>query len=331
MPIVTLQATELLEDLQVSSLAERAEFYRDVLVSELRGYHQTIHIVGYSLSGALSFELALSLDESTLNCGSLCLIDPVPYCPRSKETKGDLIRRAKAYDLAYGTLLHTETNFRAGVSIGDITNIGELEHHALSAASEQHASEISRVVDTIVRLGKEFASFDISTEREKYTGPCAFFTAEDSPQFFAETGLDGCHHADGIYGWSLPLANPQIEAIPLACTHVGIFTHKSSVLKVASTLVSLYKGEATTPQPKALLHVVSNPIRSQEQWDEIREQDPSQNGAQLIHWYDPEHQSWQAQSSESCWGGWSTTGTPLLTESPWTPWESTLDQRDAPY
>ena len=56
-----------------------------------------------------------------------------------------------------------------------------------------------------------------------------------------------------------------------------------------------------------------------------------QNETRLIHWYDPQHKSWLTQNVESEWTGWSTTGTQLLTESPWTPWKSMLDQSDAPY
>ena len=48
--------------------------------------------------------------------------------------------------------------------------------------------------------------------------------------------------------------------------------------------------------------------------------DPSQNTTQLIHWYDPQHKFWLTQNAESEWTGWSTTGSPLLTESPWAPW-----------
>ena len=70
---------------------------------------------------------------------------------------------------------------------------------------------------------------------------------------------------------------------------------------------------------------------SQEQYEGSRNIDPSQNTTQLIHWYDPQHESWLTQSAESEWTGWSTTGSQLLTESPWTPWKSMLDQSDAPY
>ena len=232
--------------------------------------------------------------------------------------------------MAFGILLLKETNLSNAVSLGDIASLGDLEQCASVAASKNFALEMSRVADTVLKLGEELSTFDISSEREKYGGSYAFFTAGDSSEFFATCGFQGCDHPDGTYGWSDPLAG-KTNAISLAAPHTQIFTHKESVLRIAETLVSLYNGEVISPQTKTPLHVVSNPICSQEQWNEMREHDPSQNAAQLIHWYDPESESWQAQNSESCWGGWSTTGSPLLVESPWTPWKAVLDQKDAPY
>jgi thioesterase domain-containing protein len=330
-PIMTLQAPELIENFPVNSTFERASAYLRLVASELGTNNPSVHLVGYSLSGALAFEMATRAKDGPLNCLTLCMIDPVPYCPRALNTNSYLMQRAEFYDFAFGTLLLKETNLIKAVSLNDITCMKDLEQHAFSATSEPLAREISRIVDTTLKLDGEVSTLDISSDRKKYAGPCVFFTAQDSAEFFGRAGLNGCHHNDGIYGWRYPLGDSAIEAIPLATTHTRIFTHKESVLQIAETLVSLYNGEITSPQTRTPLHVVSNPIRSQEQWEEMREHDPSQTAAQLIHWYAPENESWQAQNSESCWDGWSTTGTPVLVESPWTPWKALLDQSDAPY
>ena len=73
------------------------------------------------------------------------------------------------------------------------------------------------------------------------------------------------------------------------------------------------------------------PFKTLEERDLLLASKEINDGLSIIHWYDPQHKSWLTQNAESEWTGWSTTGSQLLTESPWTPWKSMLDQSDAPY
>jgi thioesterase domain-containing protein len=100
MPIISLQAPDLLRDLPVSSIRERSLYYLNVLVSELGDMNRSIHLVGYSLSGPLAFDLALCTKDSTLNCESICLIDPTPPLSigSSYSKINPLLQRAKNYD-----------------------------------------------------------------------------------------------------------------------------------------------------------------------------------------------------------------------------------------
>jgi len=139
-PIISLQAPELDRDCPVNSLLERAASYRKLLVDELHGHNQTVHLVGYSFSGALSFELALCLKDSTLCCGSLCLVDPVPYCPQPKSAMSFLMHRAQCYDLFLGSMLRKKAMRMEAVSLNDIACVSDLEHYVVSATSRHIAS-----------------------------------------------------------------------------------------------------------------------------------------------------------------------------------------------
>lgn len=149
--IILLQAPDLVKDVPIFSLHERALYYKKLLESELNGKCQSVHLVGYSFGGALAFELALCMNDSSLVCGSLSLIDPVPYGRKPKETKSYLMRRAEAYDFYFSYLLSMETTFRKGVILTDIVSISELETHVMSATSKSRAHEISRCVDTMIK------------------------------------------------------------------------------------------------------------------------------------------------------------------------------------
>lgn len=127
MPFVALQAPDLLGDFPVRTIRERAISYRDILVSELGAYSSTVHLIGYSLSGALAFELAQCFQDSILNCASLCLLDPVPFCSRPTSTTSYLMERATKYDLAFGIYARKEMNFRKAVALADISCVLDLE------------------------------------------------------------------------------------------------------------------------------------------------------------------------------------------------------------
>lgn len=111
MPIMALQAPELVSSFHVKTSSERALAYRDIIISEWGDYNPTMHLLGYSISGPLSYELALCMQDTNVKCASLCLLDPVPYCPRPASTVNDLMRRAGTYDLLLGIFSHKDTNF----------------------------------------------------------------------------------------------------------------------------------------------------------------------------------------------------------------------------
>jgi hypothetical protein len=176
------------------------------------------------------------------------------------------MKRASLYDFAVGTLLLTESSLAQAVELRDIRILRDLEQQAASIAGETHADEISIIVDTAMKLDAEFSTFDVSPGRAKYAGSCAFFTANDS--FFSSRDIHGWDHADGVYGWSEPLGKPTLEAIALACEHVRVFTHRESVLRIASQLIVLYEGQEASSSTGTLGHATSNPIRSRAQWNE---------------------------------------------------------------
>ena len=119
----------------------------------------------------------------------------------------------------------------------DISCVSDLEHYVVSATSRRIASELSRMVDTMLTLGAELSTRDFSPTREMYSGPCAFLKAK--PEFFEAVGYSSVHHPDGVYGWSHPLGNPGLEVTHLDCSHVDCISHEESVRQIAATLVSL--------------------------------------------------------------------------------------------
>ena len=126
------------------------------------------------------------------------------------------------------------------MQLSDIVCVSELEQHVLSTTTKPLAKELSLFVDTALKHGVEVASRDTSPTREKYIGPCAYLRAE--PEFHVNAGVsrDQVHHPDGVSGWSQGLSCPDIQPIPLECTHLRIFIDDESVSKVASTILSLF-------------------------------------------------------------------------------------------
>ena len=138
-PIVSFQAPELIMDSPVLSISERVTLYRDALIAELGTHDRALNLVGYSLGGMLSFELALSLQGSMLDCTSLCLIDPSPCVPSLRQTIGTesyLMQRAQSWDLACSIFARRETTFKLAVASNDISCVVDLERHALSTFSD---------------------------------------------------------------------------------------------------------------------------------------------------------------------------------------------------
>ena len=140
---MTLQAPELVRDVPSGTFRDRSVLYGELLASEWGDLNKSMPLVGYSHSGPLAFEVALCISGGMLNCRSLCMVDPVPYCARAENTGSVLQERAAFYDFAFGTLLLTDACLAQGVSLGDIKYLGDLEHHAFNIATEAHALEIS--------------------------------------------------------------------------------------------------------------------------------------------------------------------------------------------
>ena len=105
--------------------------------------------------------------------------------------------------------------------------------------SESIALEVSCVVDVVIKLFSEAASYKPKIKFEKYSGPCAFFTGRDTNDFFS-TALfhDGCRHSDSVYGWSLVLDEPGLQVPPLDSRHIAIFATEEATRRVADTLIS---------------------------------------------------------------------------------------------
>ena len=151
MPIIAIQAPELVREISITSTSERVTFYRNLLISELANYNNPhIQIMGYSLGGYLAYELARSLEGTKLVCGSLCLVDPPPLCPSSmvRPKRSYLMRRARTYDTIFKGLLGKDTSFTEAVLLNDITCVGDLEKHVAQCTSESSAHEVSCIVDT---------------------------------------------------------------------------------------------------------------------------------------------------------------------------------------
>ena len=77
-PIIAIQAPELLGMTSIANISQRLIFYRDLLIAELAEYNPCVHIMGYSLGAILGYGLAQSMKNTKVFCGSLCLVDPTP-------------------------------------------------------------------------------------------------------------------------------------------------------------------------------------------------------------------------------------------------------------
>ena len=64
------------------------------------------------------------------------------------------------------------------VTSNDVSCVSDLEHYVVSATSRRIASELSRMVDTMLTLGAELSTRDLAPTREMYSGPCAFLKAK---------------------------------------------------------------------------------------------------------------------------------------------------------
>ena len=92
-------------------------------------------------------------------------------------------------------------------------------------------------MDTNLQLRSETTSYRSDFTGEKYSGPCAFFTAYDTNDFMKLLGLDGCSHPDGVYGWSQVLDNPGRQEPQLTTRHIAIFATEEATRRVAEALI----------------------------------------------------------------------------------------------
>ena len=150
-PILAIQAPELLGIKSFANISERVNFYRDLLISELADYNPCIHIVGGSMGGLFAYGLAQSMKGTRLLCAALYLVDPPPLArPKVKpQQKSDLITRAKALDIVCGAFLNTKTSFLQGVELNDIICMGDLEMHLSQCSARAH--ELSCIADMVAR------------------------------------------------------------------------------------------------------------------------------------------------------------------------------------
>ena len=113
MPIISIQAPELLGATSIANISQRVEFYRDLLIAELAEHNPCVHIIGYSLGGILAYGLAQSMKDTKLFCASLCLVDPPPLSAQrgSEIQKSYLCLRAEILDSTCGNYLNKKTNF----------------------------------------------------------------------------------------------------------------------------------------------------------------------------------------------------------------------------
>lgn len=133
MPVIALQAPDLIKECSISTVSERAEYYCKILVSQFEGRNPSVHLLGYSFGGPLAYEMALCLKDSPVNCKSVCLIDPVPICnsPHPGISQHQmLLLRAKEYDILFFYSLQIETNLQQGVILNDIVTLNDLEVRA---------------------------------------------------------------------------------------------------------------------------------------------------------------------------------------------------------
>ena len=91
------------------------------------------------------------------------------------------MQRAQTYDQILKGFSGRDTNFALGVSLNDISCVAALEEHVALATPRHLLTDLSRMVDTSMKLFAELSSRDFSPER-KYAGPCAFVKAR--PEFF---------------------------------------------------------------------------------------------------------------------------------------------------
>ena len=216
-PIIAIQAPELLGIRSIANISERISFYRDLLLSELTDYNPCVHVMGYSLGAILAYGLAQSMENTRLCCASLCLVDPTPLSGTIKTTpKSFLSARAGTFDITCRAFLNKETSFEQGVELNDITSVGDLERHLSECTTS--ARELSCIADTTIKLAMELKAsvrslfpYSLIFGAGKFSGPCYLFTAADSDEFFRSQGLEDGHcHPDGVYGWSMLLDNPLL-------------------------------------------------------------------------------------------------------------------------
>ena len=158
-PILTLQAPELVHKLEspIPDFFGRAMLYNGYVAHECK--NTVVHIVGYSHTGPLAFEMALSVTTTKLSCESLCLIDPLPFAIQNRPTVSLVLERARMWDFVFGTLMLIETNFARAVDLEDIDTIEELGSE-VNATSSEFITELSIIVDTALTLAREYPTFD---------------------------------------------------------------------------------------------------------------------------------------------------------------------------
>ena len=217
MPIIAIQAPELLGMRSITNVSQRIIFYRDLLISELADYNPCVHMLGISLGGLLSYGLAQSMKGTKLFCASLCLVDPSPLSAPKQGMlqKSELSTRAALFDTLCNLALKKETSFLQGVDLNDITCVYDLNMHLSQCTSS--AREFSCLADAVFALAMEFKEsvrslfpYSLLFGVGKFSGPCYFFTCADSDEFFTAMGTDGHHHPDGVYGWSMVVENPVL-------------------------------------------------------------------------------------------------------------------------
>ena len=124
--------------------------------------------------------------------------------------------------------------------------------HLSQCSSSPH--ELSCILDTTLNLFGEFQTsarslfpcsllFGIG----KFSGPCYFFKAADSDEFWSSIDTDN-HQPDGVYGWSMVVENPVLQATPLPGRHAAILNSQESLHRMAEAVMSLYRQSQNRPQ-----------------------------------------------------------------------------------